>query len=175
MVRARFVSLVITLGAVAALLAACGSDSPPASAGQGDRSPSVAAGDGGSNPMTGGGVATSDVQGVGTVLVDADGFTLYYFLPDEQGDPTCTGDCAASWPPAIVDRAPSAGDLPKEVSTVQNPESGDRQLAYDGWPLYRYAGDTQPGQATGQGVGDVWFAMTPDGVSAQTSASGPKY
>ena len=54
---------------------------------------------------------------------------------------------------------PDAGDLPKELGTVENPESGEMRVTYDGWPLYRYVGDTAPGQATGEGVGDVWFVI----------------
>jgi hypothetical protein len=46
------------------------------------------------------------------------------------------------------------------------------QLTYDGWPLYRYSGDAKPGEANGQGVGGVWFAMTPEGPSQGATTGG---
>jgi hypothetical protein len=90
--------------------------------GGGSPSPAAETGATGGTGTTGG-ISTAEADGVGEVLVDAEGFTLYYFLPDEQGGVTCTEDCAANWPPAIVDAVPDAGDLPKELGTVENPES----------------------------------------------------
>ena len=45
-------------------------------------------------------------------------------------------------------------------------EDGSLQLTLDGWPLYRYAGDTAAGDTTGEGVGGVWFVARPDGTVA---------
>lgn len=101
---------------------------------------------------------------LGTVLATADGRTLYGFLPDEAaGAPTCTGDCVGSWP---VLAAPD-GEVPDGLDTAvfsvtTHPEAGD-QLQAGGWPLYTFAGDTAEGDVTGQGVGDAWFAVGPDG------------
>jgi predicted lipoprotein with Yx(FWY)xxD motif len=73
-----------------------------------------------------------------------------------------------------VTEVPDGGDLPRELSTVDNP-SGGLQLTYDGWPLYTFAGDSGPGQANGEGVGGVWFAMTPDGAKATDGSAQGKY
>src|SRR5512134_784129 len=170
--RMRIAWTVLGLLLVGGLLAACGDDEP-AQAGGDSPSPAAETGATGDTGTVTGGISTADVEGVGEVLVDAEGFTLYYFLPDEQGEVTCTEDCAANWPPAIVDAVPDAGDLPEELATVENPETGEMQLTYDGWPLYRYVGDTGPGQATGEGVGDVWFVMTPDGPKSTNAAAEP--
>lgn len=116
-------------------------------------------------------IGTAEVPGVGTVLVDAEGFTLYYFAPDEAGEPTCTGGCAGTWPPATVSAVPKDTGPPGALGTATS-SSGGMQLTYEGWPLYTYSGDAEPGQANGQGVGGVWFAMTPDGPSAEASAGG---
>jgi predicted lipoprotein with Yx(FWY)xxD motif len=101
----------------------------------------------------------------GDVLVDADGMTLYVFDPDEQGPSTCDGDCAASWPPLVVDGDPGAGAGVDAalVGTVDR-DDGTVQVTYDGWPLYRWVADGTPGDATGQGVQDVWWVVSPDGT-----------
>lgn len=101
----------------------------------------------------------------GTVLVDADGFTLYVFDPDEQGRSTCTGGCAASWPPLTVDDTPTAAaDVDaSRIGTVVR-DDGTDQVTYDDWPLYRWINDAEPGDATGQGVQGVWWVISPDGT-----------
>lgn len=170
MKRVRFVTMVMALAAVAALLAACGSDEP-ASSGGSTGSTAASGATGGAS----GSISTADVSGVGTVLVNAEGYTLYYLMTDEAKKVTCTGDCLANWPPALADTAPSGGDLPKDLGTIDGPEG--TQLTYEGWPLYTFVGDTAPGQANGQDVGDVWYAMTPDGAkdAAATQQEEPKY
>jgi predicted lipoprotein with Yx(FWY)xxD motif len=99
--------------------------------------------------------------------------TLYYFTPDKAGKPTCTGGCAQAWPPAL--KSPSARFVKLPVSgkfgTVAG-ASGGRQITYNGWPLYTFAGDTRPGQTTGQGSQNVWFAATP-GLKRMARSSSP--
>lgn len=94
-----------------------------------------------------------------TVLTDAEGRTLYYFTPDKGGRVTCTGGCASAWPPLVV-RSTAGLQLPAGVSgtvgSVMSPD-GSMQITLNGWPLYRYAGDTSPGQANGEGSGNTWF------------------
>lgn len=160
--RRPWLAALSTAVAALLLLTACGRGSREGSGGAT-----------GAGKAEGGGraVGTAEVPGVGTVLVDAQGFTLYSFTPDEAGEPTCTGGCAGTWPPAIVSAVPEDPGLPGKLGTVESP-SGGMQLTYDGWPLYTYSGDTAPGQANGQGVGGVWFAMTPDGPSGGASADG---
>jgi predicted lipoprotein with Yx(FWY)xxD motif len=44
--------------------------------------------------------------------------------------------------------------------------SGGRVVTYDGWPLYTYADDVQPGQATGQDIDlndGEWYVIRPTG------------
>ena len=47
-------------------------------------------------------------------------------------------------------------------STVENPEAG-AMLKIGDWPLYTFAADEAPGDVNGQGVGEVWYAVAPDG------------
>ena len=103
---------------------------------------------------------------LGTILVDQEGFTLYAFLNDTDGESTCTGDCLANWPAVVVEGELNVGNLdPAQFSTVENPEAGP-MLKMGDWPLYRFAGDAAPGDINGQGVGEVWYVVGPLGVPA---------
>lgn len=123
----------------------------------------------------GGAVLAAHVTpGLGTTVTDADGFTLYRFDKDTAEPPTatCADDCAATWPPVIVDPEGALtlrGVDRSMIGMVQRPD-GASQLTIGGWAVYRFSGDTTPGATQGQGVGNVWFAVTPDGKKA-TAAS----
>lgn len=104
-------------------------------------------------------VATSDL---GDILVDGEGRTLYMFVPDDQGDPTCTDDCAEAWPPFAGPATAGGGADGALLATATHP-SGTTQVTYGGWPLYHFASDQAPGDTNGQGVNDVWFVLGPDG------------
>ena len=113
---------------------------------------------------------------LGDVVVDGDGRTLYMFVPDEGGEPTCTDDCAAVWP--VFEGPAEAGDGADAalLSTATHP-SGVTQVTYGGWPLYHFANDAAPGDVNGQGVNDVWFVVGPDGepIRDDVSAAGVGY
>lgn len=104
-------------------------------------------------------LASSDL---GDIVTDAEGFSLYVFQPDEQGDSTCYDSCAASWPPLVG--AVSAGDgIDAALIGSSERTDGSLQVTYNGWPLYYFAADAAPGDTNGQLVGDVWFVIGPDG------------
>jgi len=118
-------------------------------------------------PVTG--AATVNVAEVGTfgqVLVDGAGRSLYLFTNDTQnaGTSSCTGDCLVNWPPLLTDGAPAAGTGVDAamLGTITLPD-GTTQVTYNGWPLYYYIDDVAAGDATGQGVGGVWFLVSPTG------------
>jgi predicted lipoprotein with Yx(FWY)xxD motif len=100
---------------------------------------------------------TAKIGGV-NVLTNADGLTLYWFAPDTSTSSTCTGSCAAYWPP--VSGAPTAGrGVTGRLGTIKRP-GGGLQATYDGHPLYTYVGDSHPGQANGNDLdlnGGFWY------------------
>jgi predicted lipoprotein with Yx(FWY)xxD motif len=103
---------------------------------------------------------------LGQTLVDAQGRTLYLFAADTAGKSTCHGACASAWPPYLSSGAPQAGTgvAGGQLGTI--PGGGGAQVTYHGHPLYYYAGDSQPGDATGQGLdqfGARWFVVAPSG------------
>ena len=125
-------------------------------------------------------VTTGDVAGLGTVLVNGEGMTLYMFEPDRQsGRSTCYGECENLWPPVLlVDgvKAPAAGAGVKASLLGTAVRTGDpddlEQITYNGWPLYLWHGDSQPGEATGQGLNDsggLWYVLDADGVPVTTT------
>jgi predicted lipoprotein with Yx(FWY)xxD motif len=106
---------------------------------------------------------TAQAGGV-TVLTNANGFTLYWFVPDTATRSNCTGTCAGYWPP--VTGTPSAGPgVPGSLGTIKRSD-GTTQVTYNGHPLYTYVGDTAPGQAFGNGLnlnGGLWHELTVPG------------
>lgn len=109
-------------------------------------------------------VALDSSAELGDYLVAYNGMTLYTFANDEPGVSTCADDCATAWPPFTVRPGTALAGGPGvtgELATIERAD-GTLQVTYDGWPLYFWAEDTAPGDTTGQGVGDVWFVVSPE-------------
>ncbi|MGO9027948.1 MAG: hypothetical protein ACLQOZ_04865 [Acidimicrobiales bacterium] len=121
-------------------------------------------------------VRTGTVKGLGTVLVDGQGMTLYLFVPDKQsGASVCYGTCAQAWPPLLLPTGATAtvagpGVQSSLLGTTRRTD-GTTQIMYNKWPLYLWVNDSQPGQATGQGInnlGGLWYVVSPDGLAITT-------
>jgi predicted lipoprotein with Yx(FWY)xxD motif len=118
------------------------------------------------------GVANSSL---GSILVDSTGRTLYLFKADVGTNSACSGACATAWPPLLAKGKPTAGTglTASKLGTITR-SGGNRQVTYNGHPLYLFIQDQKPGQTTGQGVtafGAPWFALTPSGTQASAPAS----
>jgi predicted lipoprotein with Yx(FWY)xxD motif len=154
-----------SLAAAAVLLAACaGNGSPTSSATSGAAQAGTRPGADGIRAMT-----TSR----GTVLVDADGLTLYWFAKDTATQSNCSGSCATAWLPLTGTAVIAPGSsLPHGFGTVARSD-GHRQVTYDGHPLYTYTGDKAAGMVTGNGLnlsGGLWWAVTPSGAELPAAA-----
>jgi len=101
--------------------------------------------------------------GLGSVLVDGKGMTLYEFTPDTATTSACTGGCATSWPP-LAGGTPTVGTglAAPDFGTLTRAD-GTTQVTFHGHPLYAFGGDTSAGQTNGQGVGGKWYAVGTDG------------
>ncbi len=111
----------------------------------------------------------------GDILVDGEGMTLYMFDRDDQGagESACDGSCANAWPPLTTDEMPAVGDgVQAELSTFER-EDGSTQVAANGWPLYYYQSDEEPGDASGQGVSGIWWVLDPSGAPNRSSPETP--
>lgn len=107
-------------------------------------------------------LVTEDAE-LGEILTDAEGMVLYSFGNDEQGSgvSTCEDSCLANWPPFVADDPLTLPEgVPGELTQIERSD-GSMQVAYNGWPLYYFVGDTAPGDTNGHNVGDVWFVVPP--------------
>ncbi|MFG3338376.1 hypothetical protein [Glycomyces sp. NPDC048151] len=113
------------------------------------------------------GTATDDDHG--EFLVDSDGFALYLFTTDTPNTPTCYDSCATAWPPMIAGGDVGANGAVDAalIGTVERTD-GTMQVTYNGWPLYYYAQDDEPGETEGQGVQNVWYLVGPNGDANTT-------
>ncbi len=172
----------VAIAGFAVIAGACGDDdddpdgdaTPQATSDSAATSPAAATTDdaaetpdaGDETPATGDGdttIAVGDGGDLGPILVDADGLTLYTFENDvaDSGESACVEGCATAWPAATVEGEPTAGSgAAGELATIERAD-GTTQVTYDGAPLYRFSGDTAPGDTNGQAVADIWFVAQP--------------
>src|SRR5690349_17039739 len=158
MIRNRPITTIasVLLVPLTLLTAACGSNGDDsagavASTAKSDKSATVA-------------VANTDL---GAVLVDSNGRTLYLFGADKGSKSACSGACAANWPPLIARGAATAGTGAKaSLVSTSTRSDGQKQVTYNGHPVYLFTGDQKAGDTNGQGInafGGSWFALTAAG------------
>ena len=111
-------------------------------------------------------VATAKT-GLGQIVVDSRGRSLYLFEKDSRGHSSCSGLCASYWPPLLTNGRPAAikGAKASLLGSIRRAD-GSRQVSYAGHPLYFFSGDTGRGQTNGEGLKDFgagWYVLTPSG------------
>lgn len=128
----------------------------------------AAAGQAAAGQATGGPSVMTAQTPLGTILTDGHGRAVYLFEADTGSTSTCSGGCAAVWPPLSTTAAPVAGPglTAGLLGTSPRPD-GTTQLTYHGHPLYYFVKDTGPGTTAGQGItnfGASWYVLTPSGT-----------
>jgi predicted lipoprotein with Yx(FWY)xxD motif len=111
-------------------------------------------------------VATAHT-GLGRIVVDGRGHSLYLFEKDARGHSACSGVCATYWPPLLAKGSTTAGAGVKSslLGTIRRAD-GTRQVTYAGHALYFFSGDTGRGQTNGEGLHDFgagWYVLTAAG------------
>lgn len=107
-------------------------------------------------------LAVAQDEGLGAILTDAEGMTLYLFTNDTTaGESACYDQCAENWPPLepAEGMALPAG-VPGELGTIERTD-GSQQVTYNDIPLYYYVADQAAGDVNGEDVGGVWFVVYP--------------
>jgi predicted lipoprotein with Yx(FWY)xxD motif len=125
-------------------------------------------------------VSTANIAGLGTVLVNQHGQTLYMLTSDKQSKITCTvaSGCTKAWPLTLLPTgttAPTAGSGAKSslLGTLKD-ASGNLEVTYNHWPLYTFSGDSGTGQAKGQGLvafGGTWYVLNASGTPVTTKVT----
>ncbi|HEY2740724.1 MAG TPA: hypothetical protein VGI69_00920 [Gaiellaceae bacterium] len=121
-------------------------------------------------------VVSTAKTGLGQVLVNSRGHTLYLFGKDRNGKSACSGQCASFWPPLIASGKPGAtgGVKASLIGTIKRAD-GRRQVTYNHHPLYTFVKDKQKGQTKGEGVdafGAKWYAVSPAGAKVVPKPAG---
>lgn len=105
--------------------------------------------------------------GLGKVITDSRGRTLYLFEKDKRGHSACSGICASYWPPLLTTAKPVAmGGAKRSLLGTVRRSDGTKQVTFAGHPVYRFSGDSKRGQTTGEGLTDFgasWYAVSPSG------------
>jgi predicted lipoprotein with Yx(FWY)xxD motif len=117
-------------------------------------------------------VAVESIGGLGNVLVDAGGKTLYASDQEADGKVRCTGACTSFWKPlTIASGTPTAPADAGTLDVTVRPD-GSRQATADGKLLYTFSED-KPGTLKGNGFSDdfgdqhlTWHAVLAGGQSA---------
>ena len=125
-------------------------------------------------------VKTRKIKGLGVVLVNPAGRTLYVFMKDAHRHVTCTkaNGCQSFWPPLRWKSAgkPKAGGAAKSSLLAWDKDpGGGKVVTYNHWPLYTYIGDSAVGQAKGWNQnlnGGKWYVISAKGTVVKHKTSG---
>ena len=166
----RLVGGSLLLGVVITV-AACGASATTA-AGSGSSPAAASTGSAGAAATSTVTLSARSVPGVGTVLVNGQGQTLYLLTSEKGGKVSCTASngCTKFWPEITLPKGTTAakagsGVEPSLLGSVKD-ASGNVEVTYHGWPVYTYVGDSGPGVAHGQGLtsfGGTWYVLNASG------------
>ena len=128
-------------------------------------------------------VQVAQSEEYGAYLTDAQGRTLYLFVDEEteeQGPEQmtegvrevaadCDEECLKAWPAFTAETVQAGEGINPEL--LYTTTVGDRtQVVYNGWPLYYFVRDEEPGQINGQDVhsfGGEWYIVSPEGTEVE--------
>ena len=110
-------------------------------------------------------LATASNAKVGkTILVDSKGMTVYVYGPDGTNTTSqVSAGLKAAWPPLTATSATVGAGLDASKIKLEPQPDGTMQVSYNGHLLYNFSNDKAPGDATGQGLGGIWYVLSTDG------------
>ena len=126
--------------------------------------------------------STANVPGLGTVVVDARGWTVYMLKSGPHTNGTCddASGCTKFWPdlplPSGTTSATAGPGIDASKLSSMKLASGESYPTYGGWLMYEFVKDTAPGQSHGEGVssfGGTWYAVSPSGDPVTGASSSP--
>ena len=180
----RFRALILSPLVLVALLAAgCGSSSSKSSASApaaSATSSATSSGGYGSTSSSGSSAGaavhavavTTKHEKLGTVLAAGPKrLTVYLFEADKGPHSSCSGACAAAWPPVIGTPKAAGQTSAAKLGTITRPD-GTKQVTYNGHPLYFFVKDKDDGDTYGEAVkafGAEWYVLSAAGAKIDTS------
>jgi predicted lipoprotein with Yx(FWY)xxD motif len=104
-----------------------------------------------------------------SIVVDTTGRTVYMFTDDTKtGRPTCAHvapSCPKLWPAFTSTGKPLAGKgINARLLGIVRGAGGVPQVTYNRHPLYRFSGDSKPGEVHGQACLGLWYVLSPRGT-----------
>lgn len=99
---------------------------------------------------------------LGSILVDANGKSLYFFAKDTKETSNCNDGCLSNWSVFYQETIEVGSGLDANDFTTITRADGTKQTTYKNWPLYYFANDASAGETKGDAVGGVWFIAKPD-------------
>jgi predicted lipoprotein with Yx(FWY)xxD motif len=133
-------------------------------------------------------VQLDEHEAYGEILTDDAGRSLYLFVNEAleatDGDTMmegirgnaapCVGGCLTNWPPLTAASVTAGEGIDADLLYVEDVD-GRNQVVYNGWPLYYFANDAEPGDANGQGLGgggNLWYLVDAEGRAVTEAAAG---
>jgi predicted lipoprotein with Yx(FWY)xxD motif len=109
------------------------------------------------------------------IAVNGKGLAVYWLTGNNKKNCTKASGCYTFWPPVTV----KAGQKLSAAPGIKGKLGTDKRdgvtfLTLGGHDLYRYVGDSQKDQATGQGIksfGGTWFVITASGSSSSSHST----
>ena len=106
---------------------------------------------------------------LGKVVTDSGGKVLYLYVPDGSATvSTVNPALLAAWPPVKADAAPTLGPGLTAKATTGTQPNGEKWVIYNNHLLYSFSGDPKPGDVNGNGLANVWYAVTAAGEPVQS-------
>jgi predicted lipoprotein with Yx(FWY)xxD motif len=177
--RARLIALGAAIVVVLAACSNAGSGATPGATGTASTGATQPPATTGSSPVASSSAAGATITvatsgSLGDYITGSNGMSLYLFKNDSDDTSTCSGNCAASWPPYTVPDGTNvtAGDgVTGTVGTIRR-DDGSTQVTINKQPLYFFSGDHAAGDVAGQGLNDVWYLVQPSGDQVSSGGKG---
>jgi predicted lipoprotein with Yx(FWY)xxD motif len=111
-------------------------------------------------------LSSNSTAQLGTTVIDAVGYTVYFSDKDSLKPPksTCDATCTQTWKPVAYADPVVVEGLDQSLIGKVARDDGTEQVTIAGRPVYTKVGE-QTGSIASNGK-DGWFAITPDGKKA---------
>jgi predicted lipoprotein with Yx(FWY)xxD motif len=115
---------------------------------------------------------SANVPGFSGALVNHSSRTLYVLSSEKGAKIKCSGACLSSWPPVLVKSSVTkvalGANVKGKIGFVKRSKT-TKQVTFNSYPLYTFAGDSGTLQSNGEGIvsfGGTWYLVKASSSSA---------